>query len=302
MPFVESNRIKLAYEIEGDPAGEPLLLIAGLGLQLTSWPSAFRRQLVNQGFRVIRFDNRDCGLSTKLEQHGKPNLHLAVFQSLWRMPVFAGYTLYDMAKDAVGLLDALGIERAHVVGASMGGMIAQILAGQHRERVLSLTSMMSTSGRPGLPGPTPAAHQALFSRPQGRDLHSIVEHQIGVLRVLGSPAYPTPESELRVRILESARRNVCPRGMGQQVMAVASSGDRGALLRSVRTPTMIIHGSADPLVPVACGRDCARLVRDAYFHEVEGMGHDLPPALERPLADLIAAHCHGMLAIPAKTA
>lgn len=303
MPIIKANGIKLAYEEQGDPSGEPVLLIAGLGLQLTSWPEGFCRGLADQGLRVIRFDNRDSGLSSKMEPFGKPNLHLAFFQSLFQTPIFSGYTLYEMAKDAVGLLDALGVGRAHVVGASMGGMIAQILAARHRERVLSLTSIMSTSGRPGLPGPTLAAHNAMFSVPRDpRNFHSVVEHQVQMMRAFGSPAYPTPDRVLRQRVMESVRRNVCPRGTGRQMMAVASSGDRVALLNSIRVPTLVVHGTDDPLVPIACGRDCASLVPGALFHEFPGMGHDFPPALEAELADLIGAHVNGALVVAAKSA
>lgn len=292
MPIIDSNRIQLAYDVQGDPNGAPILLIAGMGLQLISWPDAFCKKLIDQGFRVIRFDNRDSGLSTKMDHFGKPNLHLAFFKPLFHMPLFSGYTLYDMARDAVGLLDGLGIEKAHIVGASMGGMIAQIVAARYPHRVLTLTSIMSTSGRPGLPGPTMAAHQALFSQPANpSQLSSVIEHFVHLFRVIGSPAYPTPDSVLRQRVTKSVRRNVCPRGTARQMMAVASSGDIAAQLRTIRAPSLIIHGTDDPLVPIACGRDSAHLIPGAILHEIPGMGHDLPPALEETLALLIGTHC-----------
>jgi len=292
LPFTEANGIKLAYDVQGDPDGEPILLIAGLGLQYISWPEAFCKGLTDQGFRVIRFDNRDCGLSSKMEHFGKPNLQAAFFKSLFHMPLFSGYTLYDMAKDAVCLLDALGIGKAHIVGASMGGMIAQIIAGRYPERVLSLTSIMSTSGRPGLPGPTMAASHAMFSRPQNpRDINSVIDHNMQLFRVLGGSRYPVPEAELRRRVTESVRRKVCVSGTARQIMAVASSGDQVALLRTVKVPTLVIHGTDDPLVPLACGRDVALLVRGADLKVIEGMGHDFPPALDATLSGMIAAHC-----------
>lgn len=292
LPTIEANGIKLAYDVQGDPKGEAILLISGLGLQLISWPDAFCKGLADEGFRVIRFDNRDSGLSSKMEHFGKPNLQQAFFRSLFHMPLFSGYTLYDMAKDGVCLLDALGIGKAHIVGASMGGMIAQIIAGRYPERVLSLTSIMSTSGRPGLPGPTMAANQALFSRPENpRDFNSVIDYYVHMFRVFGSPRYPTPDAELRRRVAESVRRNVCVSGTARQIMAVASSGDRVALLRTVKAPTLVIHGTDDPLVPVACGRDTAHLVRGALLHEIEGMGHDFPPALDSTLSGLVAEHC-----------
>ena len=303
MPTIEANGIRLAYDVQGDPQGETVVLIAGLGLQLTSWPDAFCEGLVKQGLRVVRFDNRDSGLSTKLEQFGKPDLQMAFFKSLFHMPLFPGYTLYDMAKDGIGLLDALGIDKAHIVGASMGGMIGQIMAGRYPERVLTLTSIMTTSGRPGLPGPTMAAAHALFSRPQNpRDINSVIDHFVHMFKVIGSPGYPTPEEELRRRVAQSVRRNVCPRGTARQVMAVTSSGDQGALLRTIKAPTMGIHGTDDPLVPIACGRDIARLVPGAVLHEIPGMGHDFPPALEATLSELVAAHCKGLQATEARRA
>lgn len=303
MPTIEANGITLAYDVQGKPDGEPILLIAGLGLQLISWPDTFCQGLTAEGFRVIRFDNRDSGLSSKMDHFGKPNLHLAFYRPLFHMPIFSGYTLYDMAKDAIGLLDALGIEKAHIVGASMGGMIAQIIAARYPHRTLTLTSIMSTSGRPGLPGPTLAAHNALFSQPSNpRDFTSVVDHFVSLFRVIGSPGYPTPEGELRRRVIEIVRRNVSARGTARQMMAVASSGDLVAQLRTVRVPTLVIHGTEDPLVPIACGRDTARLVPGATMHEIEGMGHDFPPALDAHLSALIAAHCKGDLEPRVKSA
>ena len=296
MPIIQANGIELAYDVQGKPDGEPLLLIAGLGLQLISWPEAFCAALVSQGFRVIRFDNRDSGLSSKMDQFGKPNLPLAFFKSLFQMPLFSGYTVVDMAHDAVGLLDALGIEKAHVVGASMGGIIAQIIAARHAQRTRTLTSIMSTTGRPGLPGPTLAVSNVLFSRPDDTgDVNSVIDHFVRLFRAIGSPAYPTPDALLRKRVAASVRRNVCVSGTTRQMLAVASSGDRTAQLRTIAAPTLVIHGTDDPLVPVAAGRDTARAIPGAVLHEVEGMGHDFPPALEQMLAMLIAAHCRGEL-------
>jgi proline iminopeptidase len=296
MPVIDANGIKLAYEADGDPRHEPVLLIAGLGLQLTDWPDEFCKTLVDHGYYVIRYDNRDSGLSTRMDEYGKPDLALAFAKSMFFMPLLSGYSLYDMARDGVCLLDALGVEKAHIAGASMGGMIAQIIAATRPDRTLSLTSMMSTSGRPGLPGPTLAAHSALFSRPDDpHDFDSIIDHLVRAYRAIGSPGYPTPESLLRRRVAAGVARSFFPRGTSRQLMAVASSGDQVALLNTVRVPTLVIHGTHDPLVPIACGRDTARWVRGAILHEVEGMGHDLPPGLDEELAELIAAHCRGTL-------
>jgi proline iminopeptidase len=296
LPFIDTNGITLAYDTQGDPKHEPILLISGLGLQLIDWPAAFCKALADQGFYVIRFDNRDSGLSTKMDHFGKPDLALAFVKSMFYMPLLGGYTLYDMAKDAVGLLDGLGIEKAHIVGASMGGMIAQIIAATSPQRTRTLTSMMSTSGRPGLPGPTMAAHGALLSRPENpHDLNSVIDHFVSAFRTIGSPAYPTPDGVLRERVAASVQRCLCPTGTSRQLTAVVASGDRVALLSTVRAPALILHGTDDPLVPVACGRDTARWIPGALLHEIEGMGHDLPPALENELAELIALHCRGQL-------
>jgi proline iminopeptidase len=296
LPAIDANGITLAYETQGNPKHEPVLLIAGLGLQLTDWPDEFCEALAAEGFYVIRFDNRDSGLSTKMEEFGKPDVALAFVKSMFFMPLLSGYTLYDMAKDAVGLLDALSIGKAHIVGSSMGGMIAQIIAATRPDRSFTLTSIMSTSGRPGLPGPTLAAHNALLSRPDNpHSTDSVVEHFVRAFRVIGSPGYPTPDWLLRRRVLRSVRRSFYPRGTSRQFMAVAASGDRVALLNTVRAPTLVIHGTDDPLVPVACGRDTANWVPGAILHEVDGMGHDLPPGLDEELAMLIAAHCRGDL-------
>ncbi|WP_019141048.1 alpha/beta hydrolase [Noviherbaspirillum massiliense] len=294
MPTIDTNGITLTYDTQGDSNGKALVLIAGLGLQLISWPEAFCRELADQGFHVIRFDNRDSGLSTKLEHLGKPNLPMAVFKSMFHLPLFPGYTLQDMARDTIGLLDGLGIDKAHIVGASMGGMIAQILAADHPERVSTLTSIMSTSGRPGLPGPMPSARDALFSRPENpRNMQSVIEYFVRAYRTIGSPKYPVPDEVLREQVTRSVRRNVCPQGTARQMMAVMASGDRSPALRKISVPTLVIHGADDPLVPLACGRDTARWIPGAVLHEVEGMGHDIPPALEASLAKLIATHCKG---------
>ena len=293
MSTITANGITLTYDTQGDPKAVPIVLIMGLGMQLIAWPEAFCRALVERGFYVIRFDNRDAGLSSTMDHLGTPNLPLAFVKSLLRIPLSSAYKLKDMADDTIGLLDALGIKKAHIVGASMGGMIAQIVAATHPQRVLSLTSIMSSSGRRGLPGPTPAARRALLSRPAKPDLDSLINHLVKVFRVIGSPAFPAPENFLRDRLRASVTRNMNPRGTARQMLAIAASGDRVALLKSIRVPTLVIHGSADPLIPVACGRDTARLVPAAILHEIDGMGHDLPPDLLPHLARLIAAHCLG---------
>lgn len=296
MPVVSANGIEIAYDTAGDPAGPPLLLIMGLGMQLIDWPDDLVEGLVEQGFFVIRFDNRDSGLSSKFDHAGKPNLTWCFLKSLLRWPLRARYSLDDMAQDALGLLDALGVKRAHVVGASMGGMIAQILAARHPQRVLTLTSIMSTSGRRHLPGPTRAARAVLLRRPRlARGLDGVAEHLMHTLRTIGSPAYPTPPRILRERVLRSLRRNTCPGGDVRQLLAIVCAADRSEQLRSLKVPTLVIHGAADPLVPAACGIDTAELVPGARLELIEGMGHDLPPQLIERLLALIEAHAHGKM-------
>ena len=297
MPILKSNGINIAYETTGDPKGVPVLLIMGLGMQLIAWPDDFVEGLVELGFYVVRFDNRDCGLSDKFDHAGKPNLPLVFFKSLVRWPLKSAYSLEDMAGDAMGVMRALGIARAHVVGVSMGGMIAQIIAAKFPDRVLSLTSIMSSSGRRGLPGPTRAARSALLSRPANvRNLDVLVSHMAGVFKVIGSPAYPTPDQQLRTRVARAMKRNVSTAGVARQMVAIAASGDRSKLLKKIAVPTLVIHGAADPLVPLACGADTARQIPGARLEVIEGMGHDLPSQLVERLLALIDAHAHGKIA------
>ena len=294
---VHSNGITIAYETSGEPQGIPVLLIMGLGMQLTSWPDEFVDGLVEQGCHVIRFDNRDSGLSSKFNQFKRPNLPLAYLKSLFGWPLSSPYRLGDMADDARGLVDALGLPKVHVVGVSMGGMIGQIFAARHAERTLSLTSIMSSSGRRGLPGPTRAARNALMSRPADPSDHEqVVAHMTSVLRLIGSPAYPTPERQLRAHIERAMARNVNPAGVARQMVAIAASGDRTALLKKIRCPTLVIHGAADPLVPLACGEDTAQSIPGAELHVIEGMGHDLPQQLNERLLALIDGHLRGKMA------
>lgn len=293
MPTIHVNNVDIAYETQGNPADQPILLIMGLGMQLISWPAAFCDGLVRQGFFVIRFDNRDSGLSSKFHHLGKPNTLLSLIKMAFRIPLTAGYTLDDMAADAVALLDALQVERAHIVGASMGGMIAQIVAAKYPEHTLSLTSIMSTSGRRGLPGPTKAARKVLFSRPPDpSDRQGVIDHFVRTMEVIGSPAYPVAHEVLQERITQSVQRSLEPVATTRQLLAIGASGDRVDLLKTVQVPTLVIHGSDDPLLPVACGRETAALIPNAVLQEIDGMGHDLPDGLNDHLSQLIGEHCH----------
>jgi proline iminopeptidase len=294
MPSLNANGIRIAFDTAGDPKAVPLLLISGLGLQLTAWPDEFVEGLVELGFYVIRYDNRDVGLSTKFEHAGTPSLGLAWLKSLVRWPLRPPYTLEDMADDAVGVLSALGVARAHVVGVSMGGMIGQLMAAKYPTRVSSLTSIMSSSGRRGLPGPTPDVKRAMMRRP-GADADAMIDHGVQLLQAIGSPTYPTPEKQLRRRVARALRRNSCPGGVVRQILAVAASGDRTPQLRTIVAPTLVIHGAADPMVPLACGADTAEAIPNARLEVIEGMGHDLPTQLLERLLALIDAHAHGKM-------
>lgn len=292
MPSVEINGLKIEYESLGKPADPAIVLIMGLGMQLVAWPDAFCEGLVARGFRVIRFDNRDSGLSGKIHLKKRPNLLLA-FASAWlKLPVRAPYTLNDMAADTVGLLDALGIGRAHIVGASMGGMIAQVVAAIYPRRVISLTSIMSSSGNPKVSRSRPRAMRALLSKPSDpNDTEQVVEHLIRLFGVIGSPGYPTDQGELRRRIGRGVRRAYHPAGVLQQLLAIIASGDRRDLLAKIAAPTLVIHGADDPLVPVAAGRDTAHHIKGARLMVIDGMAHDLPPGLLPTLVEAIASHC-----------
>lgn len=298
MATAQANGITLTYEASGDPRDAPVLLIMGLGMQLIAWPQDLVDGLVEQGYYVIRYDNRDIGLSSKFDHFKKPNLTLAYLKSLVGWPQAPAYTLHDIANDALGLLDALGIARAHVVGVSMGGMIAQIFAARFGGRILSLTSIMSSSGRRGLPGPTASARAALLRRPgDASDRKQLVDHAVGVFRAIGSPSFPTPERLLRANIERALNRNSDPAGAGvaRQMVAIVACGDRTPLLRKIACPAMVIHGAADPLVPLACGADTAEAIRGAKLHVIEGMGHDLPPQLIERLLALLDQHLRGTM-------
>lgn len=289
MAQVVANGLKIEVESYGPEDGEAILLIMGLGAQLTRWPLGLVDLLTKRGYRVVRFDNRDIGLSQKFHEAGPADLS-AIMRALaaGERPASA-YTLHDMAADASGVLAALGIERAHIVGASMGGMIAQVFASNHKEQTLSLTSIMSTTGNPALPPAKPEAMAVLMTRPPTDNFEAFVSHGIKAQKTIGSPAYPTDEAELRARIIADFQRSNYVDGVGRQMAAIAACGDRRELLKRINTPTVVVHGDADPLVPIEGGRDTAANIRGAEFRSVPGMGHDLPAALYATVAHAIEA-------------
>jgi pimeloyl-ACP methyl ester carboxylesterase len=285
---VSGNGIAIEVDDQGPPGGEPLVLIMGLGMQLIAWPDELVQALVARGFRVIRFDNRDAGLSQGFDAHGVPNLPLAGLRHLLHLPVRSAYTLRDLAADTVGVLDALGVPAAHVCGASMGGMVAQHLARAHPARVKSLTLMMTTIGARHLRQPGLKVRMALLSRPDGSDPAAVVAHLTRLLGLIGSPAYPADPQRLRERMAASVQRAWRPAGTARQLAAVVADGDRSAWLPGLTQPTAVIHGDADPLIPPDAGEQLARLVPGATLDLVPGMGHDLPLALLPRFAATIA--------------
>jgi pimeloyl-ACP methyl ester carboxylesterase len=282
---VVANGIGIEVDDQGPADGEPLLLIMGLGMQLVAWPDELVQLLVSRGFRVIRFDNRDIGLSQYFDHLGVPSLAWAGMRYAMHLPVSSPYTLADMAADAAGVLDALGIARAHVCGASMGGMIAQHLAAAQPQRVRSLTLMMTTSGSRKLPQPALHVRRALMSRPRGPDLASAAAHLQRLLGIIGSPAYPPDPARQQQRLMATVQRAWHPAGSARQILAIVADGDRSAMLPRIQAPTRIIHGREDPLVPAACGEDLAARIAGSDIDIVPGMGHDLPLELLPRFAD-----------------
>ena len=286
---LSANGLSLEVEDHGPPDGEPLLLVMGLGMQLTAWPDELVEMLVARGFRVIRFDNRDVGLSQGFDELGVPNIAVAAMKFAFHLPIRPPYPLRALADDAVGVLDALGIAQAHVCGASMGGMVAQLMAIHHPRRVKSLTLMMTTTGSRRLPMATPEVRRALLTRPENpKDPESVAAHLGRFMHLIGSPAYrPDPES-MRAKLRAAVARAYRPAGTARQLVAIVADGDRSRRLADVRLPCCVIHGQADPLVPAAAGHDLARKIAGAQLELIDGMGHDLPMALLPRFAEGIA--------------
>lgn len=287
--FVNSNSITLAYDSFGEEAAEVILLISGLGTQMIRWTDPFCWELTALGYRVIRFDNRDAGLSTSFAQHGAVDVGTLVSLLMTGQRPSVPYTLADMVRDAVGLLDALSIPQAHVVGRSMGGMIAQVMASEHPSRVLSLTSIMSATGNPGMPSAEPDT-MTMMMRPAPDpvlDEAGFLEHGMAFARRIASPAFPFDEEACRALLQEEVRRGRAPGGFGRQFAAVALAGDRRSQLVVIKAPTLVIHGTNDPLFPPACGQDTAASIPDAEMMLIDGMGHDLPAPLFRIVARAI---------------
>jgi pimeloyl-ACP methyl ester carboxylesterase len=291
LPTIHANGIDLYYEDNGPADAPVILLVMGLGTQMIAWPEDFLQGLVGRGYRVIHYDNRDIGLSSHM--HGAPagNLIWAMFASRVGLPPRVAYTLGDMAADGVALLDALGIAKAHVVGASMGGMIAQLMAAAYPDRVLSLTSVMSTSGAPGLPGPAPEVRKRLMApRPSNPNRDQAIAMGADALKQI---SYPDPARAADAFELAAARsfdRSYHPIGMKRQLLAIIADGSRVSRLKKIIAPTLIIHGAVDPLVPKQCSEDIARHIPGARVEIIEKMAHDLPPSQIPHMVRLISGH------------
>ncbi|MFX0212115.1 MAG: alpha/beta fold hydrolase [Candidatus Hodarchaeota archaeon] len=289
--FVKVNDIEICFDTFGEVTDPPLLLIKGLGEQMIYWDEAFCEQLAVQGFFVIRFDNRDIGLSTKFEEAGVPNL-MELMQSVFKgKSVDVPYTLVDMAKDTVGLMEALNINSAHLVGASMGGMIAQTVAIHFPERVRTLTSIMSSTGNPELPQPEPEVFSILITPPP-YDRAEYIEYSINTWRLLQGSTYPIDEAYIRERSAIAFDRSFYPIGTGRQMAAIIASGSRKEALKEVNIPTLVIHGDADPLVPVEGGKETAEVIPETKLMIIEGMGHSIPDEIAPQIIEAISKHAH----------
>jgi pimeloyl-ACP methyl ester carboxylesterase len=284
MPTAPSNGIELFYDTFGSASDPALLLVMGLGAQMTLWDEDFCSSLAGNGFHVIRFDNRDVGLSTKFEAAGAPDMAKVMTGDASAAP----YTLWDMADDAVGLLDHLGIAKAHIVGASMGGMIVQAMAIRHPDRLLSLTSIMSTSGNPTVGQPKPEAMAALMAPPP-TTREAAIEQGVVTWKTIGG-TFPVDEPALRARIERDYDRSFYPVGTARQMAAIVTNGDRTEALKAVKVPTLVIHGEVDPLVTLSGGKATAEAIPGAELVVIPQMGHDMPPVVVPRIVEAIVAN------------
>jgi pimeloyl-ACP methyl ester carboxylesterase len=293
--IARANGIEICYEIFGEPSAEPMLLIMGLGAQMIHWDDDFCWQLAARGFRVIRFDNRDIGKSSKMTGGKRITLTEFLKMRFLKIPVAAPYKLRDMADDTIGLMDTLGIQSAHVVGLSMGGMIAQELAISFPQRVRSLTSIMSTTGNPKVPPPTREASAVLMAPPPATKEEFFVRFA-QTWKVLRVGSFPQDEALDPTRAERTYARGLNPAGVGRQLRAILASGSRKQRLAAVKAPTLVIHGTVDPLVHPAGGKDTAASIPGAKLLMIEGMGHALPIPMWPEIIDAIDKHAHGAAA------
>lgn len=292
MPSTTANEIQIEYDTFGEKTAPPIVLIMGLGMQMIHWEDEFCQSIADKGFHVIRFDNRDAGLSQKFDDKGVPDVMKAFSAVMAREKVESAYTLNDMADDVVGLLDALDIPKAHICGVSMGGMITQLMGVRHPSRVLSLTSIMSTTGNPKLPQAKPEAMEVLLTPPPSeRDAY--IDFIIKTRRAIGSPKLPFDEEHVRIMAGKAFDRAFYPQGIARQYVAILENGNRTKNLASITAPTLIIHGADDPLIPFEAGIDTANAIPGAAQLIIDGMGHDLPRQVWQQVAEAITAHAKG---------
>lgn len=290
MPHITANGLELFYDEHGDRENETILLVMGLGAQMTLWPDELVEALVGHGYHVIRYDNRDIGLSQKFDGAKAPKLVWQILRKRIGWPAKVPYTLADMADDGAGLLDALGIARAHVVGASMGGMIAQLMAINHADKLLSMTSIMSTTGNASLPQADKSAIEALTTPLASLDEEVVIAHGLNIARKIGSPGYPFDAERQRERVIAGMKRSIYPEGLPRQLAAIIDDGDRRGRLAGVNLPALVLHGEDDPLVKLAGGQDTAAHIAGAKLVTIPGWGHDLPMQLIDRLAQEVADH------------
>ena len=290
MPVVSSNGLQIAYETHGEATDPVVLLVQGLSVPLTGWPPPLIDALVGDGFRVITFDNRDIGQSALMDDMPVPNMLWQILRRMFRLRVKAPYHLEDMMLDVVGLMDALEIESAHLVGVSMGGMISQLLAIHEPHRVKSLTSIMSTTSDRKLPGPAKAVTRHIARGPTEPTDEARLAYLWQMWRLLGSPAYPLSDEELSEFLRAILTRGVTAAGTARQSLAILATSSRAADLKRLKVPTLIIHGAEDPLIPVECGLATAKAIRGSRMTTISGMGHDLPLALLPRISRQISQH------------
>ena len=292
MAQVDTNGIQIEYDTFGEPGSQPLLLIMGFAGQLIFWDEELCKEIAQRGHYVIRFDNRDVGLSTKIDEAGVPDIMKTIEALMMGEAVHPPYTIEDMADDAVGLLDALAIEKAHICGMSMGGMIAQTIAVNYPQRVLSFISIYSNMGDPEDPGPKPEAFE-LLTTPFPEEREASIEHAMKLFHAIAGPGFPFDEEWHRKIVTQAFDRAFYPQGPARQLIAILTQKNRRPALASVSVPTLVVHGTDDPLVPVECGRNTAAAIPGAELMIIDGMGHDIPHSGAWPqIIEAIVDHMH----------